>query len=57
MSLNRAIAPANTTYDECAREGAQFVRDRIVRVTETAIDDFAGGGSDEAANCRMLGID
>jgi sugar phosphate isomerase/epimerase len=43
--------------EDGAREGAQFVRDHIIRVTEKAFDDFAGGGSDEAANRRMLGID
>lgn len=40
-----------------AREGAAFVADHIIRVTETAFDDFAGGGTDEAANRTMLGID
>ncbi len=40
-----------------AREGAEFIRDHIIRVTEKAFDDFAGAGSDEAANRRMLGID
>ena len=42
--------------EDGAREGAQFVRDHIIRVTETAFDDFAGGGTDEAANRNMLGI-
>ncbi len=37
-------------------DGAQFVSDHIIRVTERAFDDFAGGGTDEAANRRMLGI-
>jgi sugar phosphate isomerase/epimerase len=40
-----------------AREGAQFVRDHIIEVTAKAFDDFAGSGTDEAANRRMLGID
>ncbi len=43
--------------EDGAREGAQFVRDHIIRVTETAFDDFAGGGADEAANRAMLGLD
>lgn len=43
--------------EDGAREGAQFVRDHIIRVTEKAFDDFADGGTDEAANRRMLGID
>ncbi len=43
--------------EDGAREGAQFVRDHIIRVTDRAFDDFAGGGADDAANRRMLGID
>ena len=42
--------------EDGAREGAQFVRDHIIRVTEHAFDDFAAGGTDEAANRKMLGI-
>lgn len=43
--------------EDGAREGAAFVRDHIIRVTETAFDDFAAGGADEAANRRMLGLE
>ncbi|NBB82030.1 MAG: TIM barrel protein [Alphaproteobacteria bacterium] len=43
--------------EDGAREGAAFVRDHIIRVTETAFDDFAGSGADNAANRRMLGLD
>jgi len=43
--------------EDGAREGAQFVKDHIIRVTEKAFDDFAGGGADDAANRRMLGLD
>jgi len=43
--------------EDGAREGAQFVSDHIIRVTEKAFDDFADGGTDESANRRMLGID
>lgn len=39
-----------------AREGAEFIRRHIIRVSETAFDDFAGGVSDREANRRMLGI-
>lgn len=39
-----------------AREGATFIRDHIIEVTERAFDDFAGGGSDQAANRRILGF-
>ena len=42
--------------EDGAREGATFIRDHIIRVTEKAFDDFAEGGSDETANRRMLGI-
>ncbi|MCX2720858.1 sugar phosphate isomerase/epimerase family protein [Roseibium salinum] len=42
--------------EDGAREGAQFVTDHIIRVTEKAFDDFAGAGTDETANRRMLGI-
>ncbi|RVT86802.1 sugar phosphate isomerase/epimerase [Rhodobacteraceae bacterium CCMM004] len=43
--------------EDGAREGAAFVRDHIIRVTETAFDDFAAGGADDAANRAMLGLD
>jgi sugar phosphate isomerase/epimerase len=39
-----------------AREGAAFIRDHIIEVTERAFDDFADGGSDGAANRRILGL-
>jgi sugar phosphate isomerase/epimerase len=42
--------------EEGAREGAPFIADHIIRVTERSFDDFAAGSADEAANCRMLGI-
>jgi len=42
--------------EDGAREGAAFVRDHMIRVTERAFDDFADGGTDEVANRRMLGI-
>lgn len=42
--------------EDGAREGATFIQDHIIRVTEKAFDDFADGGTDEAANRRMLGI-
>ena len=43
--------------EDGAREGAEFVRAHIIRVTEKAFDDFAGSGADRAANRRMLGLD
>ena len=42
--------------EDGAREGAEFVRSHIIGVTEKAFDDFADGGTDDAANRRMLGI-
>lgn len=42
--------------EDGAVEGAQFVRDHLIRVTEKAFDDFADGGTDDDANRRMLGI-
>ena len=42
--------------EDGAREGAQFIADHIIRVTEKAFDDFADGGSDKAANRKMLGL-
>ena len=42
--------------EDGAREGAAFVRDHIIRVTEKAFDDFADSGADDAANRKMLGI-
>lgn len=42
--------------EDGAREGAAFIQDHIIRVTEKAFDDFAGTGSDEAFNKKILGI-
>lgn len=42
--------------EDGAREGAEFIRQHIIRVSETAFDDFAGGEQDREANRRMLGI-
>jgi sugar phosphate isomerase/epimerase len=42
--------------EDGAKEGAPFIRDHIIRVTEKAFDDFAGTGSDEAFNRKILGI-
>jgi len=42
--------------EDGAAEGSQFIEDHIIRVTEVAFDDFAAGGSDPAANRRILGI-
>lgn len=42
--------------EDGAREGAQFIKNHIIRVTDKAFDDFAGAGTDDAANRRMLGL-
>ena len=42
--------------EQGAAEGAPFIRDHIIRVTEKAFDDFAGGQSDPAQLRRMLGL-
>ncbi len=42
--------------EDGAREGAPFIKDHIIRVTERAFDDFAGTGSDEAFNRKIIGL-
>jgi sugar phosphate isomerase/epimerase len=42
--------------EDGAREGAEFIAQHIIRVTEKSFEDFAAGGPDLAANRRMLGI-
>jgi sugar phosphate isomerase/epimerase len=42
--------------EDGAREGAEFIKNHIIRVTDKTFDDFAGGSSDEAANRKILGI-
>lgn len=42
--------------EQGAAEGAPFIRNHIIRVTERAFDDFAGAGSDKARNQRILGL-
>jgi sugar phosphate isomerase/epimerase len=39
-----------------AAEGAVFVREHIIRVTDRAFDDFAGGAGDAGRNRRILGL-
>jgi len=43
--------------EQGAAEGADFIAAHIIWVTEKAFDDFAAGGTDDAANRRMLGLD
>jgi sugar phosphate isomerase/epimerase len=42
--------------EDGAREGATFIKNHIIRVTERAFDDFAASGSDDAFNRKTLGI-
>jgi sugar phosphate isomerase/epimerase len=42
--------------EDGAKEGAIFIQDHIIRVTEKAFDDFASTGSDEKFNKKVLGI-
>jgi sugar phosphate isomerase/epimerase len=43
--------------EDGAREGAQFIRDHIIRVTDKAFDDFAASAVDAGLNRRILGLD
>jgi sugar phosphate isomerase/epimerase len=42
--------------EDGAREGAPFIADHIIKVTESSFEDFISQGADQAANRRMLGI-
>jgi sugar phosphate isomerase/epimerase len=42
--------------EDGAREGAPFIEAHIIRVTEKAFDDFAGGATNMGKIRRMLGI-
>ena len=42
--------------EDGAREGAPFIKDHIIRVTERAFDDFAGRARDEELNRSILGL-
>jgi sugar phosphate isomerase/epimerase len=39
-----------------AAEGAPFIKEHIIRVTERAFDDFAGSGADRETNRKILGL-
>ncbi|WP_295876821.1 sugar phosphate isomerase/epimerase [uncultured Zhongshania sp.] len=43
--------------EDGAREGAPFIRDHMIRLTDRAFDDFAGAGGDDAFNRQVLGIE
>jgi len=42
--------------EDGAREGAPFIQDHIIRVTEKAFDDFAASGIDQSLNKTILGL-
>jgi sugar phosphate isomerase/epimerase len=42
--------------EDGAKEGAIFIKEHIIRVTEKAFDDFAGTGKDENFNRAVLGL-
>lgn len=43
--------------EDGAREGAPFIKDHIIRLTEKAFDDFAGGETDTQMLRDMMGIE
>ena len=43
--------------EQGAKEGASFINNHIIRVTERAFDDFASSGTDVAGNRELLGLD
>lgn len=42
--------------EQGAKEGATFIRDQIIRVSDKNFDDFASAGSDRKLNRKILGI-
>jgi sugar phosphate isomerase/epimerase len=42
--------------EDGAKEGATFIKDHIIRVTDKAFDDFAASGADDEFNRKILGI-
>jgi sugar phosphate isomerase/epimerase len=42
--------------EQGAREGAEFIKRHIIRVTEKAFDDFASSGTDDTTNRKTLGL-
>lgn len=42
--------------EQGAAEGAPFIADHIIEVTNKTFDDFAGGGADEATNRKIMGL-
>ena len=42
--------------EDGAREGAQFIKNHIIRVTDRTFDDFAASGIDKTLNKKLLGL-
>ena len=42
--------------EDGAREGADFIRNHIIRITDKTFDDYADAGTDDAANKHILGV-
>lgn len=42
--------------EQGAKEGAKFIQDHIIRVTDKAFDDFASSGVDTKRNRKLLGL-
>ncbi len=43
--------------EDGAKEGAKFIRDHIINVSDKAFDDFVKSGTNRAANKTMLGLE
>jgi hypothetical protein len=43
--------------EDGSREGAEFIRDHVIRVTDKAFDDFAASGVDGKMNRLVLGLE
>lgn len=42
--------------EDGAKEGAEFIRQHLIRTTDKAFDDFAAGGTDQDLNRCILGL-
>ena len=43
--------------EDGAREGSEFIKNNMIRVTDKAFDDFASGDNNIEDNKEILGID
>jgi hypothetical protein len=42
--------------EDGAREGAEFIKNHMIRKTKKTFDDFAGTGADAEGNRKILGL-